>query len=58
MLSTLQASDPADAKLLQAFGQNYENLVDRDRRLVYFASPRYLFVIQDSRLTAIDLIND
>lgn len=58
MLSTLQASDPADAKLLRAFGQNYANLVDRDRRLVYFASPRYLFVIQDSRVTAIDFIND
>jgi hypothetical protein len=58
MLSTLKASNPADDKLLRAFGQNYANLVDRDRRLVYFASPRYLFVVQDSRLTAIDFIND
>ena len=56
--STLKAGDPTDAKLLRAFGQNYANLVDRDRRLVYFASPRYLFVVQDSRLTAIDFIND
>ena len=58
MLSTLASGNPDDAKLLRAFGQNYANLVDRDRRLVFFASRRYLFVVRDSRLTAPDFINN
>jgi len=58
MLSTLESSNLQDAKLLRAFGANYANLVDRDRRLVFFASPRYLFVVQDSRLTTLDLLNN
>ena len=37
MRSTLENSDPNDAKLLRAFGSEYANLADRDRRLVYFA---------------------
>jgi len=58
MLSTLESCNLQDAKLLRAFGANYANLVDRDRRLVFFASPRYLFVVQDSRLTTLDLLNN
>ena len=58
MLSILQSSDPADAKLLEAFGPGYCNLADRDHRLVYFASPSQLLVVQDNRMTAIDYIFD
>jgi len=47
--SVLEASDPNDASLLRALGPEYANLADRDRRLVYFASPSQLLVIQDSR---------
>ena len=57
-LSTLEISNPEDARLLRAFGENYANLVDRDRRLLFFASARYLFVVQDGRLTATDFISD
>ena len=56
--SSLKTSDPADGTLLLAFGQNYKNLVDPDRRLVDFASPRYLFVVEDSRRTTIDFMSD
>ena len=47
--SVLKASDPKDANLLGALGPEYSNLADRDRRLVYFASPSQLLVIQDNR---------
>ena len=52
MLSILQSSDSEDAKLLQAFGPGYSNLADRDRRLVFFASPLQLVVLEDNRLEA------
>jgi len=56
MYSVLESSNPDDAKLLEALGPRYGNLADRDRRLVYFASPSQLLVVQDNRLTAIDFI--
>ena len=56
MRSTLENSDPNDAKLLRAFGSEYANLADRDRRLVYFASPSQLLIVQDNRITEIDFI--
>ena len=56
MRSVLESSNADDARLLQAFGAGYANLGDRDRRLVFFASTQYLFVVQDNRMTAIDLI--
>jgi len=57
MFSTLQNSDPDDATLLQAFGQGTSNLVDRDSRVVYFASPSQLLVVKDNRWRRIDLPN-
>ena len=56
MRSALENSDPNDAKLLRAFGSEYANLADRDRRLVYFASPSQLLIVQDNRMTEIDFI--
>ena len=58
MLSILENSNPDDANLLQAFGPKYSNLADRDRRLVYFASPAQLLIVQDNRMTAIDFITN
>jgi len=58
MLSVLDDSNPDDAKLLQAMGNGYSNLADRDSRLVYFASPSYLLIVQDNRMTAIDFITN
>lgn len=58
MRSVLESSNADDARLLQRFGTGYVNLADRDRRLVYFASTRYLFVVQDNRMTAIDFITN
>jgi hypothetical protein len=52
MLSILESSNSEDAKLLQAFGPGYSNLADRDRRLVFFASPLQVVVIEDNRLEA------
>lgn len=54
MRSILENSDPEDAKLLQTFGPAYNDLPDRDRRLVYFASASQLLIVQDNRLTLID----
>ena len=56
MRSTLENSDPNDAKLLRAFGSESANLADCDRRLVYFASPSRLLIVQDNRITEIDFI--
>lgn len=53
----LQSSDPNDAKLLQAFMAENTNLVDRDGRLVYLASPSQLLIVQDNRWTPVDLTN-
>ena len=58
MRSVLESSNADDARLLQAFGTRYENLADHDRRLVFFASTRYLFVVQDNRMTAIDFVTN
>ncbi len=55
--SVLESSDTNDAKLLQAFVAENVNLVDRDSRLVYFASRSQLFIVQDNRPTAFDLTN-
>jgi len=49
MISPLQKNDPNDAALLRALGQGSSNLVDRDSRLVYFASPLQLLIVQDKR---------
>jgi hypothetical protein len=53
--SVLESSDPNDAKLLQAFVTENMNLVDRDSRLVYLASPSQLFIVQDNRPSSFDL---
>jgi len=57
LFNTLQNSDPDDATLLQAMGQGTSNLVDRDSRLVYFASPSQLSIVKDNRWRRIDLPN-
>ena len=54
--SVLENSDPNDAKLLQVFAEN-TNLVDRDSRLVYFASRSQLLIVQDDRPTRFDFAN-
>ena len=56
MLGVLHNSAPDDAKLLRAFGPEYSNLADSDRRLVFFASRSQLVIVQDNRLTAFDFI--
>ena len=56
-LSVLDNGDPDDAKLLQAFGPESTNLVDRDNRVVYFASPSQLLIVQDNRYTPLDFTN-
>jgi len=57
VFSVLESSDANDAKLLQAFVAENTSLVDRDSRLVYFASPSQLFILQDNRPTAYDVTN-
>jgi len=58
MLSILDNDNPDDAKLWQAIGNGYSDLADRDSRLVYFASPSQLLIVQDNRMTAIDFITN
>jgi hypothetical protein len=53
--SVLERSDPNHAKLLQTFVAESANLVDRDSRLVYFASQSQLFIVQDNRWTSFGL---
>jgi hypothetical protein len=53
-LSVLQADDPRDAQLLRLFGQGASNLIDRDRGLVFFASPTRLLILEDRRWYGID----
>jgi hypothetical protein len=53
-LSVLQANDPRDAQLLQFFGQGTSNLIDRDRGLVFFASPTRLLILEDRRWYGVD----
>ena len=57
MHDVLDSGAPQDAKLLQALGQGNSNLADRDSRLVYFASPSQLLIIQDNRWTHVDFSN-
>jgi len=54
MFSVLEASNPDDAPLLQAFGRESSNLSDRDRNLIFFASPTQLLVVGDSRWKGMD----
>jgi hypothetical protein len=58
VLTVLDNSNPDDAKLLQAMGNGYSNPANRDSRLVYFASPSYLLIVQDNCMTAIDFITN
>lgn len=54
MFSILEASNPDDASLLQAFGRESSNLSDRDRNLIFFASPTQLLILEDSRWKGMD----
>ena len=54
MLSTLESNDPDDSVLLQAFGRESSNLADRDRSLIFFASPAQLLIVQDGRWKGMD----
>jgi hypothetical protein len=53
-LSVLQATNPRDSELLQFFGPNSSNLVDRDRRLIFFAYPTRLLIVEDDRWYGVD----
>lgn len=53
-LSVLQVNDPHDAQLLRLFGGDSSNLVDRDRHLIFFASPTRLLVVEDARWYGVD----
>lgn len=54
MFSILDSSDPDDAVLLRAFGREGSNLADRDRNLIFFASPAQLLIVRDGRWKGID----
>jgi hypothetical protein len=54
MLSILESNDPDDAVLLQAFGREGSNLADRDRSLIFFASPAQLLIVEDGRWKGMD----
>ena len=58
MFSMLESSDPDDAPLLQAFGRESSNLADRDRRLIFFASPTQLLIVEDGRWKRINYTAD
>jgi hypothetical protein len=49
MFSILESSDRDDAQLLQAFGRETSNLADRDRHLIFFASPAQLLIVKGGR---------
>lgn len=49
MFSILEGTNPDDAPLLQAFGRGSSDLVDRDRNLIFVASPAQLLVVEDGR---------
>jgi hypothetical protein len=53
-LSILQADDPRDAQLLQFFGHDLSNLVDRDHGLIFLASPTRLLIVKDQRWYGMD----
>jgi hypothetical protein len=54
IFSILESSDPDDAQLLQAFGRESSNLADRDRNLIFFASPSQLVIVEDGRWKGVD----
>jgi hypothetical protein len=54
MLSILQSTNAADAPILQAFGRDSSNLADRDRNLIFFASPTQLVIVEDHRWYGMD----
>jgi hypothetical protein len=54
MLSILESRNAADAPLLRAFGRDSSNLADRDRNLIFFASPTQLVIVEDHRLYGMD----
>ena len=54
MLSALESSDADDSVLLQAFGRDSSNLADRDRNLIFFASPTQLVIVEDHRWYGMD----
>ena len=58
MFSILESGDPDDAPLLQAFGGESSNLADRDRRLIFFASPTQLLIVEDGRWKRINYTAD
>ena len=53
-LSILESTNAADAPVLQAFGQDSSNLADRDRNLIFFASPTQLVIVEDHRWYGMD----
>jgi len=52
--SILESANPDDAPLLQAFGRESSNLADRDRNLIFFASPAQLLIVEDGRWNGVD----
>jgi hypothetical protein len=58
MPSILESRNAADAPLLQAFGRDSSNLADRDRNLIFFASPTQLVIVEDHRLYGMDYYNN
>ena len=54
MLSVLESTNVADAPVLQAFGRDSSNLADRDRNLIFFASPTQLVIVEDPRWYGMD----
>jgi hypothetical protein len=54
MLSVLESTNAADAPMLRAFGRDSSNLADRDRNLVFFASPTQLVIVEDHRWYGMD----
>jgi hypothetical protein len=58
MLSILESTNAADAPLLQAFGRDTSNLADRNRNLIFFASPTQLVIVEDHRLYGMDYYID
>ena len=54
MLSILASTNAADAPILQAFGRDSSNLADRNRNLIFFASPTQLVIVEDHRWYGMD----
>ena len=54
MFSTLEGENPSDAQMSQAFGHESSNLIDPDRKLIFFASPAQLLIVQDGRWRGMD----